>query len=205
MHIQAKAQTTASPADLAKFLTVLVGPPEDEINIEGVTGARIEADPAGEFVFAVEHGRAGDAHDRLVGAHYNVLWTTDLYTERIPGPLAQDPPPLGALPPVEHPPQRLPGGGQAALVEEAQSPEVEHDLRHPAGEEHADGGMADRAVGQNVHQPRHAPVDLRPVRHRGPAGGTTALTPPAPTTRSRPGPSRSPRCRTRTHTRAGNR
>ena len=92
MHIQAKAQTTASPADLAKFLTVLVGPPEDEINIEGVTGARIEADPAGEFVFAVEHGRAGDAHDRLVGAHYNVLWTTDLYTERIPGPLAQDPP-----------------------------------------------------------------------------------------------------------------
>lgn len=90
MHIQAKAQTTASPADLAKFLRVLVGPPEDEINIEGVTGARIEADPAGEFVFAVEHGRAGDAHDRLVDAGYEVLWTTDLYRERIPGPLAQD-------------------------------------------------------------------------------------------------------------------
>ena len=92
MHIQAKAQVTASPADLAKFLKVLVGPPEDEINIEGVTGARIEADPAGEFVFAVEHGRAGDAHDRLVEAGYTVQWTTDLYKERIPGPLAQDPP-----------------------------------------------------------------------------------------------------------------
>ena len=91
MHIQAKAQTTASPADLAKFLKVLVGPPEDEINIEGVTGARIEADPAGEFVFAVEHGRAGDAHDRLVEAGYVVQWTADLYVERIPGPLAQDP------------------------------------------------------------------------------------------------------------------
>ena len=91
MHIQAKAQVTASPADLARFLKVLVGPPEDEINIEGVTGAGIEGDPAGEFVFAVEHGRAADAHDRLAEAGYAVQWTTDLYRERIPGPLAQDP------------------------------------------------------------------------------------------------------------------
>jgi hypothetical protein len=38
MHIQSKAQTAASPADLALFLAVVTGPPEDEINIEGVTG-----------------------------------------------------------------------------------------------------------------------------------------------------------------------
>ena len=91
MHIQSKAQTAASPADLALFLAVVTGPPEDEINIEGVTGCSIESDPPGDFVYAVEHGRAGDAHDRLTKAGYTVFWTSDLYEEAVPGPLAQDP------------------------------------------------------------------------------------------------------------------
>jgi len=91
MHIQARAKPQKSPPDLAAFLRELAadsGTNRDAINIEGVSGASIEQ--GGEFVFAVTHGRAGDAHDRLTtpdpqtGEHYDVEWTTDLYSEPIP-------------------------------------------------------------------------------------------------------------------------
>ena len=74
-----------------------------------------------------------------------------------------------ALPPVEHPAERLAGRGEAVEVEQAEPPQVEHHLGHAAGQEDADGGMADRAVRQHVDEPRDAPVDLAPVLHGRPA------------------------------------
>lgn len=92
MHIQAKAKAALSPADLGSFLRTVTGPPEHEINIEGVTGCNVEGDEPGDFVFAVEHGRAALAHDRLTAPQetaegekaYAVWWTKDLYVEDVP-------------------------------------------------------------------------------------------------------------------------
>jgi hypothetical protein len=82
MHAQAKSTTSASPADLQQFLTVLSPPMNaDQINIEGVTGWAVEGD--GRFHFSVEDGREADAHDRL--SAYHPEWTTDLYHEEING------------------------------------------------------------------------------------------------------------------------
>ena len=85
MHVQAKSVPALSPADLAAFLRVLAADPDTDrtaINNEGVTGSAIEN--GGEFVFTVTHGRAREAHERLTEARYKVLWTTDLYAEKIP-------------------------------------------------------------------------------------------------------------------------
>ena len=85
MHVQARSDTSASPADLAKFLQWLAADQasgRDAINVEGVSGAAIEH--GGRIVFAVTNGREGDCHDRLTEAGYHVEWTTDLYHERIP-------------------------------------------------------------------------------------------------------------------------
>lgn len=104
MHVQARASTAASPADLAAFLQQLA-PNEDEgldaINVEGVGGAGIET--GGMVVFAVENGREGEAHDRLSAKGYKCQWTTELYHERIPrshsagGGRADDPNQPGVL------------------------------------------------------------------------------------------------------------
>lgn len=85
MHVQARAQPSRSPANLVEFLQVLAADEaldRDAINIEGASGASVER--GGRFVFAVTHGRARDAHDRLTDEHYRVQWTSDLYAERIP-------------------------------------------------------------------------------------------------------------------------
>lgn len=104
MHVQARASTAASPADLALFLQELAANEAeglDDINVEGVSGAGVET--GGMVVFAVENGREGDAHDRLTAKHYRCQWTTDLYHERIPrshsagGGSADDPNQPGVL------------------------------------------------------------------------------------------------------------
>jgi hypothetical protein len=83
MHIQARARTAKSPADLLEFLRVLDRDDGDgRINIEGVTGPAVE--DGGFFCFAVAHRRARQAHDRLTDAGYHVEWTKALYRERIP-------------------------------------------------------------------------------------------------------------------------
>ena len=85
MHVQARASTAASPADLAAFLKELAASEaegRDAINVEGVAGAGIET--GGLFVFAVDNGREGEAHDRLTNKGYTCEWTTDLYHEEIP-------------------------------------------------------------------------------------------------------------------------
>ena len=84
MHIQARAQPQKSPPDVVEFLRVLSGPDGDvdPINIEGVTGSRVEH--GGHLVFAVTHGREHEAHDRLGGVGYRCQWTSDLYAEKIP-------------------------------------------------------------------------------------------------------------------------
>jgi len=106
MHVQARADPSASPADLALFLQQLAADEDaglDAINVEGVSGAAVES--GGRIVFTVTNGREGDAHDRLTAKHYRVEWTTDLYHERIPpnqalgggGPAADDPNQPGVL------------------------------------------------------------------------------------------------------------
>ncbi|HUP53930.1 MAG TPA: hypothetical protein VM408_00360 [Methylomirabilota bacterium] len=93
MHVQARASTAKSPADLAAFLKELAPNALDgrkAINVEGVAGSAIEA--GGLFVFAVEDGQEGEADDRLRGNGYTCEWTTDLYHEEIPRPhVASDP------------------------------------------------------------------------------------------------------------------
>lgn len=83
MHAQARSDTSASPPNIETFLEALNPPSEQErINIEGVTGCGIEGD--GDFSFTVENGREELTHSRLArDAHYEVLWTTDLYAELI--------------------------------------------------------------------------------------------------------------------------
>ena len=97
MHVQARASTAASPADLAAVLRALAANEaegRDAINVEGVAGAGIET--GGLFVFAVDNGREGEAHDRLTGRGYTCEWTTDLYHEEIPPRHGADDPALAA-------------------------------------------------------------------------------------------------------------
>jgi hypothetical protein len=84
MHIQARAQPQKSPPDVVEFLRVLSEPRPgaDPINIEGVTGSRVER--GGHLVFAVTHGREHEAHDRLTVDGYRCQWTSDVYAEKIP-------------------------------------------------------------------------------------------------------------------------
>ena len=85
MHIQSRAKTAKSPADLLEFLKVLDRDDGDgPINIEGITGSDIEH--GGFFCFVVEHGRARHAHERLTAEGYRVQWTKAVYRERIPPP-----------------------------------------------------------------------------------------------------------------------
>lgn len=77
MHVQARASTAASEADLGPFLERLAA-----INIEGVSGGGIESRDDGRFIFAVEDGREGECHDLLTPT-YTVEWTTDLYHEAL--------------------------------------------------------------------------------------------------------------------------
>jgi hypothetical protein len=91
MHVQARSDASASPADLELFLERL-----GDINIEGVSGGGIESGDAGKFVFAVEDGREGDCHDRL-SPDYTVEWTTDLYHEAIGPGQSSDPNQPGVL------------------------------------------------------------------------------------------------------------
>lgn len=82
MHVQARASTAASEADLGPFLERLAA-----INIEGVSGGGIESRDDGRFVFAVENGREAECHDLLTREPaYKVEWTTDLYHEAL-GPV----------------------------------------------------------------------------------------------------------------------
>ena len=67
---------------------------------------------------------------------------------------------------------RAPSGSPVAvsadLVEQAEGPEVEHDLGHAAGEEGADRRVIVGAVGQDADQARDPDVDRVPVVDRGP-------------------------------------
>jgi hypothetical protein len=87
MHIQARAHTAKSPPDLLEFLRVFDRDDEHggPINIEGVSGARVEG--GGFLCFTVEHGRVRNAHARLTAESYRVQWTRAIHKERIP-PLA---------------------------------------------------------------------------------------------------------------------
>jgi hypothetical protein len=89
MHIQARAQPSRSPADLAEFLGFMSDASQTDgpINIEGVTGSAVEH--GGHLVFVVAHGREADCNRVLRDAGYRCQWTTDLYAERIPPDEAQ--------------------------------------------------------------------------------------------------------------------
>jgi hypothetical protein len=82
MHIQAKSNVAASPADLAAFLEVLA---RDEgsgpINIEGVTGSGVET--GGGLVFTMAHHQHEEGVQRLRDAGYTVDETVDLYAEEV--------------------------------------------------------------------------------------------------------------------------
>jgi hypothetical protein len=74
--------------------------------------------------------------------------------------------PLRALPPVQHCAQALAGHRQRLFVQHAQPAQMQHDLRHAAGQEDPHGRMIARPVGQHIDQPRHAPVDRDPFFER---------------------------------------
>ena len=65
-------------------------------------------------------------------------------------------------------PSVLAGDGQHVEVEQAQLAQVQHDLRHAAGQEDAHRRMVHRPVGQHRDEPRHAAIDLAPVVDRRP-------------------------------------
>ena len=116
------------------------------------SGARL---PRGKVTVLVRPALRGSfgAHDHVVGIDAVAR------ASNVAQPLA----PLALLPPVEHLPERLAGDGQARVIEQAQLPQVQHDFGHAAGEEDADGRMADRAVGQDIDQARHLAIDAVPV------------------------------------------
>ena len=102
MHIQARAQPQKSPPDVVEFLRVMAGRPgEDPINIEGVTGSRVEN--GGHLNFAITHEREQECHDRLGVEGYRCQWTNDLYAEMIPPDESSDP---GAIANVESDPNQ---------------------------------------------------------------------------------------------------
>ena len=104
MHIQARAQPQKSPPDIVEFLRVLAGRAgEEPVNIEGVTGSRVEN--GGHFVFAITHGREQEADDRIKGDGYRCQWTNDLYAEKIP----PDPSDQGSNFTAEEPDPNQPG------------------------------------------------------------------------------------------------
>ena len=116
MHIQARARTQRSPADLLEFLKVLDRTDEHggPINVEGVTGAKLEG--GGHLCFTVEHGRVQNAHDRLTGERYRVEWTKAIHKERIP-PQAGS----GVTPASDDPNQP---GVLAGIIERAKASQV---------------------------------------------------------------------------------
>ena len=105
---------------------------------------------------------ASGAQDHVVGVD----------AVRLAQALAQPPPALGALPPFERRAQRLAGGGARGEVEQTELAQMQHHLRHAAGQEDAHRRM--RAVGQGVHDARDAGVarpSTRPGVGDGQAGG----------------------------------
>ncbi len=68
MHVQARASTSASPADLETFLKWISDPDQLEghaaVNIEGVGGSHVEHRD-GEFVFSFDHDRVEEVRDLL--------------------------------------------------------------------------------------------------------------------------------------------
>ena len=70
---------------------------------------------------------------------------------------------FGLRPPVQDRTQFLARDRQRIEFEQAELAEVEHHLRHAAGEEDADRGVPDRAVGQRVNESRHAAIEEGPV------------------------------------------
>jgi hypothetical protein len=60
------------------------------------------------------------------------------------------------------------GDGQNAGFEKAECAKVEHDFGNAAREKCPDGGMKLRAVGQDIHESRCAPVDRDPIGYGGP-------------------------------------
>ena len=69
--------------------------------------------------------------------------------------------------------ERAPADGHAVEIEQIQLAQMQHDLGHAAGQEHAHRRMSDRAVGQRIDQARHAAIDVDPVLDGRPpqAGG----------------------------------
>jgi hypothetical protein len=116
MHIQARAKTARSEANLHTFLEILDQTDEHggPINVEGVSGARVEQ--GGFFCFTVEHGRVGNAHARLTRERYRVQWTKAIHTERIP-PLAGS----GVTPATDDPNQP---GVLAGIIERAKGSQI---------------------------------------------------------------------------------
>ncbi len=70
---------------------------------------------------------------------------------------------LGLRPPVEVLSERVARRRERVEFEQAEFAQVQHHLRHAAGEEHPHRRVVHRAVRQRVHQPRHAAVVERPV------------------------------------------
>ena len=64
--------------------------------------------------------------------------------------LAEAAPPLRLLPPVQVLAERLPGDGEDARVEQAQAPQVQHHLRHAAGQEDPHRGMRHGPFGRTL-------------------------------------------------------
>ena len=84
----------------------------------------------------------------------------------LPQELAEAAPPFRLLPPVQVLAERQAGDGEDARVEQAQAPQVQHHLRHAAGQEDPHRGVRHGTVRQDADQPRHAAIDGDPVLHR---------------------------------------
>ena len=68
---------------------------------------------------------------------------------------------------VEHLLKRLSGRGQYRELEQAEFPEVQHDLRDAAGQEGPHRRVIGGSVGQHADEPGDLRIDLMPVIDRG--------------------------------------
>ena len=73
--------------------------------------------------------------------------------------------PVALLPPVEAGVERFAADRLDGCIEQAGLAQMQHDLRHSAGQKHLHGGKG--AVGQRIDQSRHQAIDRGPVSDGG--------------------------------------
>ena len=110
-----------------------------------VNGGALDHRAVGGQVSAREsYGRGQPAYPGLVRIHDDIVRVDSILCRQYSAQAAAA---LRALPPVERPAKRFARGSKATFVEQAETAQMQHNLRHSPRKENAHGRMAGRAIG----------------------------------------------------------